>query len=86
MSIIVAGWSENAKDTIPTVPCLSADGHLLVLSVAASHIRYGVSLTFMTVYPDDMKATLPKRILSHPLSSNKQRLWCIFSDGSVTPV
>ncbi|CAF1487762.1 unnamed protein product [Adineta steineri] len=86
MSIIVAGWSENAKDNIPTVPCLSADGHLLVLSVAASHIRYGVSLTFMTVYPDDMKATLPKRILSHPLSSNKQRLWCIFSDGSVTPV
>ncbi|CAF4271864.1 unnamed protein product, partial [Adineta steineri] len=86
MSIIVAGWFENTNDTIPTVPCLSADGHLLVLSVAASHIRYGVSLTFMTVYPDDMKATLPKRILSHPLSSNKQRLWCIFSDGSVTPV
>ncbi|CAF4201321.1 unnamed protein product, partial [Adineta steineri] len=86
MSIVVAAWSENAEDNIPTVPCLSADGHLLVLSVAASRIRYGVSLTFVTVYPTDMKAVLPKHITSHPLSSNQQSLWCIFSDGSVTPV
>ncbi|CAF4307697.1 unnamed protein product, partial [Adineta steineri] len=41
MSIVVAAWSENAEDNIPTVPCLSADGHLLVLSVGASRIRYG---------------------------------------------
>ncbi|CAF4233990.1 unnamed protein product, partial [Adineta steineri] len=33
-----------------------------------------------------MKAVLPKHISSHPLSSNQQSLWCIFSDGSVTPV
>ncbi|CAF1037827.1 unnamed protein product [Adineta steineri] len=86
MSIVVAAWSENAEDNIPTVPCLSADGHLLVLSVSASRIRYGVSLTFVTVYPTDMKKVLPKNISSHPLSSNQQSLWCIFSDGSVTPV
>ncbi|CAF3825468.1 unnamed protein product, partial [Adineta steineri] len=30
MSIVVATWSANTKDNIPTVPCLSADGHLLV--------------------------------------------------------
>ncbi|CAF1431133.1 unnamed protein product [Adineta steineri] len=86
MSIVVAAWPENTKDNIPTVPCLSADGHLLVLSVAASRIRYGVSLTFVTVYPTDMKTVLPKHISSHPLSSDQQSLWCIFSDGSVTPV
>ncbi|CAF1430733.1 unnamed protein product [Adineta steineri] len=86
MSIVVAAWSENSEDNIPTVPCLSADGHLLVLSVAASRIRYGVSLTFVAVYPTDMKTVLPKNISSHPLSSNQQSLWCIFSDGSVTPV
>ncbi|CAF4288547.1 unnamed protein product [Adineta steineri] len=86
MSIVVAAWPENIKDNIPTVPCLSADGHLLVLSVAASRIRYGVSLTFVTVYPTDMKTVLPKHISSHPLSSDQQSLWCIFSDGSVTPV
>ncbi|CAF0774743.1 unnamed protein product [Adineta steineri] len=86
MSIVVAAWPEYAEDNIPTVPCLSADGHLLVLSVAASRIRYGVSLTFVTVYPTDIKTVLPKHISSHPLSSNQQSLWCIFSDGSVTPV
>ncbi|CAF1495010.1 unnamed protein product, partial [Adineta steineri] len=41
MSIVVAAWPEYAEDNIPTVPCLSADGHLLVLSVGASRIRYG---------------------------------------------
>ncbi|CAF3683199.1 unnamed protein product, partial [Adineta steineri] len=86
MSIVVAAWFENAEDNIPTVPCLSADGHLLVLSVGASRIRYGVSLTFIAVYPTDMTKVLPKNISSHPLSSNQQSLWCIFSDGSVTPV
>ncbi|CAF1371864.1 unnamed protein product [Adineta steineri] len=86
MSIVVAAWPENAEDNIPTVPCLSADGHLLVLSVAASRIRYGVSLTFVAVYPTDIKSVLPKNISTDPLSSNQQSLWCIFSDGSVTPV
>ncbi|CAF4027287.1 unnamed protein product [Adineta steineri] len=86
MSIVVAAWPEHAEDNIPTVPCLSADGHLLVLSVGASRIRYGVSLTFITVYPTDMKTVLPKHISSHPLSLNQQSLWCIFGDGSVTPV
>ncbi|CAF4218837.1 unnamed protein product, partial [Adineta steineri] len=74
MSIVVAAWPQNTKDNIPTVPCLSADGHLLVLSVAASRIRYGVSLTFVTVYPTDMKTVLPKHISSHPLSSDQQSL------------
>ncbi|CAF1544101.1 unnamed protein product [Adineta steineri] len=86
MSIVVAAWPENAEDNIPTVPCLSADGHLLVLSVGASRIRYGVSLTFVVVYPTDMKTVLPKNISTNSLSSNQQSLWCIFSDGSVTPV
>ncbi|CAF3973443.1 unnamed protein product [Adineta steineri] len=86
MSIVVGARPANTKDNIPTVPCLSADGHLLVLSVAASRIRYGVSLTFVTVYPTDMKAVLPKHISSYPLPSSQQSLWCIFSDGSVTPV
>ena len=86
MSTVVAAWPETAEDNIPTVPCLSADGHLLVLSVAASRVRYGVSLTFVMVYPTDVKAVLPKNISSKPLSSRQLSLWCIFDDGSVTPV
>jgi hypothetical protein len=82
---VVAAWPETAEDNVPTVPCLSADGHLLVLSVGASRVRYGVSLTFVMVFPTDVKTVLPKNIPSDPLSSNEQSLWCIFDDGSVTP-
>ena len=85
MSAMIAAWSEAAQDNIPTVPCLSADGHLLVLSVGASRVRYGVSLTFIMVYPTDVKTALPKSISSNPLSSHAQSLWCIFDDGSMTP-
>ena len=85
MSIMIAAWPETNKDNIPTVPCLSADGHLLVLSVGASRVRYGVSLTFIMVYPTDVKNVLPKTTFSDPQSSHKLSLWCIFSDGSVTP-
>jgi hypothetical protein len=85
MSTIVAVWSKTIEDNVPTVPCLSADGHLLVLSVAASRVRYGVSLTFIMVYPTDVKTVLPKENPSKPLSSHELSLWCIFDDGSVTP-
>ncbi|CAF1049587.1 unnamed protein product [Adineta ricciae] len=85
ISIVAAAWPETAEDNIPTVPCLSADGHLLVLSVAASRVRYGTSVTFMIVYSTDVKRVLPKTIPSDPIFPNKLSLWCIFSDGSVTP-
>ena len=85
MSAMVAALPEAAQDNIPTVPCLSADGHLLVLSVGASRVRYGVGLTFIMVYPSDLKTVLPKNTLSSPLSSHEQSLWCIFEDGPVTP-
>jgi hypothetical protein len=85
MSTIVALQSETIKDNVPTVPCISADGHLLVLSVAASRVRYGVSLTFLMVIPSDTKRVLPKERPSKPISSNGLSLWCIFDDGSVTP-
>lgn len=85
MSTIVALRSETIEENVPTVPCLSADGHLLVLSVGASRVRYGVSLTFIMVYPTDVKIALPKERSSSPLSSHQLSLWCIFDDGSVTP-
>jgi hypothetical protein len=85
MSTVVAAWPETAEDNVPTVPCLSADGHLLVLSVGASRVRYGVSLTFVMVYPSYVKAVLPKDISSEPLFSHQLSLWCVFHDGSVTP-
>ena len=84
MAIMIAAWPEDSEDNVPTVPCLSADGHLLVLSVGASRARYGVGLTFIMVYPTDVKTVLPKTKLSDPLSSHEQSLWCIFDDGSVT--
>ena len=85
MATVIAAWPATAEDNIPTIPCLSADGHLLVLSAGASRVRYGVSLTFVMIYPTDVKTVLPKTILSDPLSSHQQSLWCIFDDESVTP-
>jgi hypothetical protein len=85
MAIAIATRSKTAEDNVPTVPCLSADGHLLVLSAAASRVRYGVSVTFVMVYPKDVKITLPKNNSANPLSSHLLSLWCIFDDGSVTP-
>jgi len=32
---------------IPIITCLSADGHLLVFSITASCIRYGMSVTLI---------------------------------------
>ena len=85
ISAMTTTWSKASQNNVPTVPCLSADRHFLVLSVAASRVRYGVGLTFIMVYPTDVKTALPKYILSNPLSSHAQSLWCIFDDGSVTP-
>ena len=84
MSIVIAAWPDTAEDNVPTVPDLSSDGHLLVLSAAASRVRYGTSITFIMVYPTDLKNVLPKSISSQPLSSHSLNLWCIFDDGSVT--
>ncbi|CAF4060099.1 unnamed protein product, partial [Rotaria sordida] len=39
MATMVAAWHKAVEDNVPTVPCLSADGHLLVLSASASRIR-----------------------------------------------
>ena len=85
LSTVIASWSANAEDNVPTVPCLSADKQLLVLSVSASRVRYGVSLTFIMVYPTDVKTVLPKNSSSKPISSHRLRLWCIFDDGSMRP-
>src|SRR4051812_37210370 len=84
MATVVAAWPEHAEDNVPTVPCLSADGHLLVLSASASRVRYGVGVTFIMVYPTDVKTVLPKDKSVQPLSSSQLNLWCIFDDGSVT--
>ncbi|CAF0972985.1 unnamed protein product [Rotaria sp. Silwood1] len=84
MATVIAAWPETAGDNVPTVPCLSADGHLLVLSAGASRVRYGVSVTFIMVYPTDVKRVLPKGVSAQPLSSRLLSLWCVFDDGSVT--
>ena len=69
-SIMIAAWPSYAEDHVSTVPCLSDDGHLLVLSVAASRIRYGTSITFMMVYPNDVQNVLPKNISTNPVSAH----------------
>jgi hypothetical protein len=85
LSARVAAWLSSAEDHVPTVPCLSADGHLLILSTGASRIRYGTSVTFIMVYPTDVKASLPEGHSAKPLFTHSLSLWCIFDDGSVTP-
>ena len=85
MSLVVADWPFYAEDNVPTVPCLSADGHLLIVSAGASRIRYGTSVTFIMVYPTDVKAVLPRNNSAKPRSAHGLSLWCIFDDGSVTP-
>ena len=84
LSTVVAAWPVNAEENVPSVPCLSADGHLLLLSASASRVRYGTSVTFIMVYPTDVKNVLPRTIPSQPLSAHALSLWCIFDDGSVT--
>ncbi|CAF1596419.1 unnamed protein product [Rotaria magnacalcarata] len=84
MATVVAAWPETAEDNVPTVPCLSADGHLLVLSARASRVRYGESATFIMIYPNDVTRVLPKKNSAQPFSSHLFSLWCIFDDGSVT--
>ena len=81
----IATLHVDAIANVPAVPCLSADGHLLVLSAGASRVRFGTSATFILVYPDDVKTVLPKDMPSQPLSSHSLDLWCIFEDGSATP-
>ncbi|CAF4044284.1 unnamed protein product, partial [Rotaria sordida] len=39
MATMTAAWPKAVDNTVPTVPCLSADGHLLVLSASASRVR-----------------------------------------------
>jgi hypothetical protein len=70
LSAVVAAWPMHTEDNVPTVPCLSADGHLLLLSVAASRVRYGTSITFTMVYPTNVKNVLPRTTLSQPLSAH----------------
>lgn len=84
LSTMIVQWSLDATDNVPTVPALSADGHLLVLSAAASRVRYGMMVTFIMVYPDDMKKVLTNNPRVRPISSHAMNLWCIFDDGSVT--
>ena len=85
MSTVIAAWPAHAEDNVPTVPCLSADSHLLLLSASASQVRYGSSITFVMVYPTDVKNALPRAVPSQPQSAHELNLWCIFDDGSVTP-
>ena len=84
LSTVIVAWPLHAEDNVPTVPCLSADGQLLLLSASASRVRYGTSVTFIMVYPTDVKNVLPQTIPSQPLSAHALSLWCIFDDGSVT--
>ena len=39
MASVIPNRAAHVQDNIPTVPCLSADSHLLVLSASASRIR-----------------------------------------------
>ena len=84
LSILIAAWPPSVQDNLPTVPAITTDNHLLVLSAAASRIRFGRSATFIMVLAKDMKLVLPKHIQSDPRSSHDLNLWCIFDDGSVT--
>lgn len=77
--------SEHDDANIPIVPCISADKHLLVLSAAASRIRYGMTLTFIMVFADDLKVVLLKGTDIDPISPRFLELWCVFADGSTTP-
>ncbi|CAF1284454.1 unnamed protein product, partial [Didymodactylos carnosus] len=83
--------SFSSNTSIPNVPGLSSDSNLLILSVQASLLRYGGCITFIMVYPTDIRSTLrdKKRLKKipqkQPFSAHQLDLWCIFEDGSVSP-
>jgi hypothetical protein len=80
----VTGLSQTVD--APSVPTISTDRHLLILSASASRLRYGGSVTFTMVFPTRMKSVLPKNTTIDPMSANDTDMWCVFDDGSITPV
>ena len=70
---------------VPTVPAMSIDQGLLVLSASASRVRYGTSITFVMVFPSDVETILQRKLRVKPTSSRDINLWCIFDDGSMKP-
>jgi hypothetical protein len=84
LATIVAAWSDTAVDNIPTVPTISADDNLLVLSASASRTRFGMSVIFVTASSMNVSAVLRKGKSFKPVSACRLKLWCIFNDGSVT--
>ena len=70
---------------VPTVPALSTDQRLLVLSASASRVRYGSSVTFVMVYPSDVETVLQRKLHVKPMSFRDMNLWCVFDDGSMKP-
>ena len=84
LSWTVMNINKKQYDRIPTVPCISSDKHLLVLSAAASRVRYGHSVTFMLVFPNITQNILLKDRRIDPMSPTRLLLWCIFEDGSTT--
>ena len=70
---------------VPTVPTLSTDGNLIILSANAARIRYGGCITFVTVFPQDMPRVMKTGLAKNPTSSIHLNLWCLFDDGSRSP-
>ena len=70
---------------VPTVPTLSTDGNLLILSANAGRIRYGGCVSFVTVFPQDMPRVMKTSLAKNLTSSIHLDLWCLFEDGSRTP-
>ena len=86
LSKFIRRISSDTTDRIPTVPCISLEQKLIVLSAAASRIRYGHSITFVTVSPSNFDRVLNYNVSMRFIELIKLQLWCIFQDGSVTPI
>ncbi|CAF1051413.1 unnamed protein product, partial [Didymodactylos carnosus] len=94
ISHLIRTKSLITNETLPTIPGLSADSNLLILSVQASRLRYGGSATFVMTYPSDVQKVIrDEKLLQqlklagkrHSLSASQLDLWCIFEDGSISP-
>ena len=81
------GFFSNQSNVtrVPTVPAMSIDRGLLVLSASASRVRYGTSVTFVMVFPSDVETVLRRKLRVKPMPSRDMNLWCIFDDGSMKP-
>ena len=69
---------------IPTIPTITEDRNLIILSANAARLRYGGCVTFVIIFPQDVSRVIRKGLVKNATSSIHANLHCVFDDGSNT--